>query len=185
MTETQATRFAEGGLTRLATGTAPAGFERSGGRREVVQNLVAAQVGDVLSQDDHHVAVWEHPLANAGDLWVRNHPQESLLLLGDEVYCVLSPATASPTAIAAGLGVMGAWWGSPAVLAALPDETLRPFLTRRAPLSTEQLQPLVDHCRLLFFLAYDAEGYVLWSPEAAEGGRSAEGKPRLLRERGP
>jgi hypothetical protein len=179
MTPGQATHFAEGGLTRLApraTGTAPAVFERSDGRWEVVDNvvepLVAAQVSDFLTQDDHHVAVWEDPVTNTRDPWVRDHPEEPLWFLGDEVYHVLSHATANPSAIEASLSaeVMGAWWGSPAVLAALPDEALRPFVTRRALLSTEQLQSLVDHCRLLFFLAYDQEGYVLWSPEG-EGGR--------------
>ncbi len=69
---------------------------------------------------------------------------------------------------------MGAWWGSPAVLATLPDETLRPFLTPGAALAPEQLQSLVDHCQLLLFLAYDQEGYVLWSPEEGGGGEEGE-----------
>jgi hypothetical protein len=87
---------------------------------------------------------------------------------------VLSHAIVSPTAVAAGLAVMRAWWGSPAVLAALPAEALPPFLTRRAPLADEQLHPLVEHCRLLFFEAYDREGYVHWSPRAADSRDSSE-----------
>jgi hypothetical protein len=176
MTQGQATRFAEGGLAPLATGTAPVVFENTGGRWQVVENpvepLVTAQVGDFLTQHPHGVAVWEDPVADAGDPWVRDHPEEPLLFLGDEVYYVLSHATAGLSAIEAGLSaeVMSAWWGSPAVLAALPDEALRPFVTRRALLATEQLQSLVDHCRLLLFLAYDGEGYVLWSPEGVGGG---------------
>lgn len=192
MTEAQATRFAEAGLTRLATGTAPAVFERPDGRWEAISNLVeplvAAQVRDFLTLEEPGVAIWEDPMANAGDRWVRDrdHPEEPLLFVGDEVYHVLSHATASLTAVTAGLEVMDAWWGSPAVLAALPTESLRPFLTGRSPLSAEQLQPLVDHCRVLFFLAYDQEGYVLWSPRGREEGGSADAsEPRLLRDRGP
>lgn len=177
MTQVQATHFAAGGLTRLATaamGTAPAVFERSDGRWEVVQNLVeplvAAQVGDFLTQNVHHVAVWEDPLTNAGDPRVRDHPEEPLLFVGDEVYYVLSHATADPSAIETGFSaeVMGAWWGSPAVLAALPADVLHPFLSPRASVAAQQLQVLVDYCRLLFFLAYDREGYVLWSPDGGE-----------------
>jgi hypothetical protein len=198
MTEGQAGRFAEAGLTRLARGTAPAVFERPDGRWEAISNLVeplvVAQVRAFLTLEERGVAVWEDPIANAGDRWVRDHDHDEapLLFVGDEVYHVLSHVTAGPTAVAAGLAVMDAWWGSPAVLAALPAESLRPFLTGRSRLSTEQLQPLVDHCRLLFFLAYDQEGYVLWSSRGREDGGSADASAasvanasQLQRDRGP
>lgn len=171
LTDAQMTRFTEASATRLTTGTAPEVFEHPNDRWEAVQNLVApliaAQVADFLTQNEGGVAVWEDPLASAEDRWVRDHPEEPLLFLGQEVYYTLSHATSSPTAVAAGLGVMGAGWGSPAVLAALPDETLRPFLTRHASLAAHHLQATVNYCRVLFFLAYDGEGYVLWSPGGA------------------
>jgi hypothetical protein len=115
MTEVQATHFAQGGLMRLATGAAPEIFEHAGGRWQMVQNLVepliAAQVSDFLTQHTHGVAVWEDPLARAGDRWVRDEVEAPLLFVGDEVYYVLSHATANPTAIETGLSaeVMGAW----------------------------------------------------------------------------
>jgi hypothetical protein len=141
MTAMQATRSAEAGLTRLATGTAPAVVERPAVRLEAVSNLVeplvAAQVRDFLTLEERGVAVWEHPMATAGDRFLRDRDQELLRFVGDEVYHVLTPATASPTAVAAGLNVMDAWWGSPAVLAALPAESLRLFLTERSPRSAE------------------------------------------------
>jgi hypothetical protein len=71
MPEEQAKRFAMGGVTRLATGRAPEMFEHpTGGRWERVYNLVeplvAAEVGAFLTQHDHGVAVWEDPLLDAG-----------------------------------------------------------------------------------------------------------------------
>jgi hypothetical protein len=57
-----------------------------------------------------------------------------------------------------------------AVLAALSAQALQPFLRLRTPIAGEQLQPLVEHCQLLFFAAYDREGYVLWSPRAGDSG---------------
>jgi hypothetical protein len=170
MSDAQATHFAEAGLTRRATGTSPAVFARPDGRWEAVHNLVepllAAQVSDFLSLETRGVAVWEVSESDTGDPWIREHPEEPLLFLGEEVYVVLSHSTVSPTAVAAGLEVMSAWWGSPAALAALPAEALQPFLTLHAPLAAEQLHPLVEHCQLLYFAAYDREGYVLWSPRA-------------------
>jgi hypothetical protein len=167
MTDAQATRFADAGVTRLATGAPAEAFEHSDVRREVVHNLVAPllaiQIANFLTQDERGIAVWNDPLASAEDRWVRDHPEEPLLFLGQEVYYALSHATVSPAAITAGLSVMGAWWGSPAVLAELSDAALRPFLTPRASLTAQHLQALVDHCRMLFFMAYDGEGYVLWS----------------------
>jgi len=170
MPEEQAKRFALGGVTRLGTGRAPAVFAHPTSDRwervyNLVEPLVAAEVGAFLTQHDHGVAVWEDPLLDAGGPWVREHPEEPLLFLGEEVYVALSHATSSPAAVAAGLGVMGARWGSPAVVAALPVEALHPFLTLHAPVAAQHLQPLVNHCRLLFFEAYDGEGYVLWSPQ--------------------
>lgn len=171
VTDAQMARFAEAGITRLATGTAPAAFEHSAGHWEAVHNvatpLLTAQVANFLAQDKRRVAVWNDPLASADDRWVRDHPEEPLLFLGQEVYYALSHATRSPAAIAAGIGAMCAWWGSPAVLAELPNETLRPFVSQRAPLAIQDLQALVDNCRMLFFLAYDGEGCVLWSPAGA------------------
>jgi hypothetical protein len=166
-------------------GPSPQPVQRADSRGEaghnLAQPLVTEQVRAFLTREDHGMVIWEDPLANAEDRWVRDRPQEQLLFVGDEVYHVLSHSTASPTAVTAGLRGMGAWWGSPVVLAALPPETLRPFLTRRASLAAEQLQPLVDHCRLLYFLAYDREGYVLWSPgEGADAGNQGH-----LRDRGP
>lgn len=175
MSDVQATRFAEAGLTRLATGTPPDVFERPDGRWEAVYNVaesfIAAQVGAFLSQELRGVAVWEDPESHTEDPWIRDHPEEPLLFLGEEVYIALSHSTANPTAVAAGLAVMSAWWGSPAVFAALPAEALQPFLTLRTGIAGEQLHPLVEHCRLLFVAAYDREGYVLWSlrAEAEEG----------------
>jgi hypothetical protein len=172
MSDAHAMRFAEAGLSYLATGTPPDVFERPDGRWEVVHNLVepllATQVGDFLRQETRGVAVWEDPESDTGDPWIRAHPEEPLLFLGEEVYVVLSHSTVSPTAVAAGLEVMSAWWGSPAVLATLSAEALQPFLTLRARIAAGQLQPLVEHCQLLFFEAYDREGYVLWSPRAGE-----------------
>ena len=66
---------------------------------------------------------------------------------------------------------MHAWWGSPAVLAVLPEVAMQPFLTLRCSIAAQQLWPLVDQCRWLFFEAYDAEGYVIWTAAGvAEGG---------------
>lgn len=53
------------------------------------------------------------------------------------------------------------------MLATLPAEALAPLQQRRAAITPEQLQPLADHVQLLFFLAYDMEGYVFWSPTSA------------------
>lgn len=185
MSDAQATRFAEAGLTRRATGTSPDVFERPDGHWEAVHNLaeplIAAQVGDFLRQEPSGVAVWEDPELDTGDPWIREHPEEPLLFLGEEVYVVLSHATVSPTAVAEGLAVMRAWWGSPAVLAALPAAALQPFLTLRAPLAGEQLHPLVEHCRLLFFEAYDREGYVLWSPRAQDSRDSRDSSAHATR----
>jgi hypothetical protein len=74
MSDAQATRFAEAGFTRLATGTTgtpPDVFERPDGRWEAVHNLaeplIAAQVGGFLRQEPRGVAVWEDPESGTGD----------------------------------------------------------------------------------------------------------------------
>jgi hypothetical protein len=167
MTDEQAAHYAEAGITRLSTRAPPERFEQRDGRWEVVHNLVdpllTVHVLDFLTAEEHGVAVWEDPLTTVGEPWVRDHPEEPLLFLGDEVYYVLQRPAATPAAIADGLEVMDAWWGSPAVLAVLPSEALRPFLLPRVAIDAQELRPLVEHLRLLFFQAYDREGYVCWS----------------------
>src|SRR5258708_7725801 len=168
MTDAQAHHFEWAGVASTATGIDDEWIERSDGRWQVVRNpvhpLVVNHVQRFLSEKDQGVAVWEEPTAAAGDPWVKNHPEEPLFFLGDEVYYVLQHHTATLGAVGDGLERMVAWWGSPAVLSELPVEALRPFLTSRATLVPAQLQLLVEPLRLPFFTAYDGEGYVFWSP---------------------
>lgn len=72
MTEEQARNVVQAGVTRLATGRTPEVIERSDGRWEPVYNLVdplvATEVGAFLTQQDCGVAIWEDPLWYAGIL---------------------------------------------------------------------------------------------------------------------
>jgi hypothetical protein len=162
LNDEQAVHFAEAGIARLALNAPSERFTRADGLWEVVHNpvdaLIAEQVQDFLTAEGHGVAIWEDPLTTAGERRVRDHRDAPLQFLGDEVDFVLQHHTATPAAIADGLEVMEAWWGSPAVLAVLPSEALRPFVLPRAAHDAQQLHPVVDHLRLLFFQAYGREG---------------------------
>jgi hypothetical protein len=130
----------------------------------VVDAYLLNLVGRFLREEERAVAIWEDAPTAATDPWVRNHPERPLFFIGDEVYTVLDRRTATEDAIRYALSEMAAWWSAPAVLATPPAEALATFGQPRAALVSEQLRPLVEHLRLLFFLAYDAEGYVFWSP---------------------
>lgn len=117
----------------------------------------------LLREREHAVALWEDANAETSDPWIKNHPEEPLMFLGEEVYYVVTGQSATAVNIADGLTTMVAWWGSPAVVAAPPAAvaaTLRPGTV----LTRDHLQTLVDHLRLLFFAAYDGLGYVIWTP---------------------
>lgn len=181
MNDEQAARFDEFGLTELATeqhrvltkrpeyhSELPAFFQGAEVLWEMVGNvitpLIVEQLQTFLSTHEHSVALWEAPNLKPGDPWVLAHPDKPLYFVGEEVYYVFMHHTATREAIADGLHGLNAWYGSPAVLAVVSVEELSPFQTPLATVDAERMRPLVSNPDLLFFEAYDAEGYVCWSP---------------------
>jgi hypothetical protein len=122
-------------------------------------------VSRFLHEEERAVAIWEDAVMHADFPWIQHHPEEPLVFLENEVYYVLDEQAATEGAIGRALsGVMTAWWGSPGILATPPAEAVVPLLQRRATISCDQLQPVVEALQLLFFQAYDAEGFVFWLP---------------------
>jgi len=127
----------------------------------------------LLHEQEHGVALWEDAQAESSDRWIKEHPEEPVRFLGEEVYYVLTHKTAHEGTVAGGLGTMVAWWGSPAVVATPPAEVVT-GLRPRSVLTRDQLQALVDHLRLVYFQAYDGLAYVLWAPTARAAGHDEQ-----------
>lgn len=119
----------------------------------------------LLREREHAVALWEDANAATSDPWIKNHPEEPLMFLGEEVYYVVTGQSATAANIATALTWMEAWWGSPAVVAT-PPAAVAATLCPGTVLTRDHVQALVDHLRLLYFEAYDGLGYVFWQPLA-------------------
>jgi hypothetical protein len=175
MSDDSATHFGNGGLARLASDEAPVVIDRPDGRWEAVRNpthaLVVEQLQDFLAREEHSIIMWEDPLQSGDDPDVRGDPSAPLFFVGNDVYYVLGHRMATPAAIEEGLSRMVAWWGSPAIMATLSDDIARPLLIPQASVTADEQRPPVAHLRSLFFLAYDGEGFVWWSPQAADDAR--------------
>jgi len=164
MSEEEAHQFDHAGISLLATGLPD---ERHGPWtvvRNVVDPFMKALLVRALHVKETAVAVWEEAMAHASDPWVRAHPEEPFFFVDEEVYYLVDHTNATEQAVTGGLSRMDAWQGAPAILATQPEgNPLRPHTTA----TREQLQALAEHVQLLFFTAYDREGFVLWAPTDA------------------
>ena len=163
ITDEQAMRFDDGGVTLLEMGERPQRF----GRWEPVYNqskpLLVSRIEAFLKQNERAYCLFEDPEASKSDPGIQVHPEMPLAFVHDEVYVLLNHRLATPSDIEFGISWMGAWWGYPAVLATVPAAAK--LLIPRTEINHEQLGEIVNHVALLFFKAYDAEGFVLWEPE--------------------
>ena len=117
-----------------------------------------------LSERENAVGLWEDAQLSANGLWVKNHPDEPLAFVGDEVYSIVSQQNLTQETFRDAMSSMVAWWGAPAVLATPPAEALSPLLEPRPLLTAMCLEPLVTSLHMLYFLAYDGLEHICWTP---------------------
>jgi hypothetical protein len=121
-----------------------------------------------LGERENAIGVWEDAQMSAGDSWVKNHPDEPLAFIGDEVYSSVSEQNLTQETFNGAMGSMVAWWGSPAVLATPTTEALTPLLQHRPSLTPAHLEPLATSLHMLFFSAYDDVAYICWTPNSLD-----------------